>query len=771
MILLLSLIVTVLPVQAAPAGQVPEAKSSPFVLRIRTAGCPHEPRNYQQTGFIVKGLPGVVTALHGVAGCSSITAATDDFNDNDMVGLEIYMVDIERDVAILTPGGLRVSANAKGFTVATVSSSSYRKLQVIGYPAGVTVQDRIPDAQVLERKNLAALVPPRYQTPLKARSSPALEISVLNVKSAQLVPGHSGGPIITDKGEIVGVANGGLLSGTVEIGWAIPWEDIKWMAKDKVKSRMDLLLENDPQLALGFSSTYPDYETEEIELNPIAARTFKSFRSRMVMRQTGRSGYAVIETGQADSGRKRIMDITTNLPVFGPDTPLFGSSGGAVKISAYAVGQDHYGYLQGSQPVCVILDTPTAAGLQGVHEQLMMLVSSQTADNEPFLGALIGEEVINGERTYHYLINAAASPPPDGQTPQITGGEMWITVRGGYMLRAVVEAIYPSIPGQPFEGPVTLSIDFFDIDKTIRIDLPSACRNATVLSNNTAPDSSSESSAPASGSVKANIFNVAVEFDVMFNGVKGMVVYPSFSISGALRRSMTAVAYVLDANGRPLPAKTNAYMAVDGTFAAWRDFVPAYNPARYDSYGVFIPYDELNVAPGKHNLQYRVDLYDYATGRPVAASKAYAFTFTLSAPSVNNAQMEAEVLQHLAGAPQAEINAYVNADASYAAGYYAKAVLQDIDDSIRGWADQGLYAVPYYDAASSYVAEVRVKDANTAEADACEYWLMELYNLQDGSLYQRGSWTLNPQTITLQRINGSWFITAIQFYENAAFCN
>ena len=77
-------------------------ESSPYVYRLKVAQCSQEPWARVLTGFRVQGKDGIITALHGVIGCESITARSDDKNnDNIFRNLTIQQVDIERDVALL----------------------------------------------------------------------------------------------------------------------------------------------------------------------------------------------------------------------------------------------------------------------------------------------------------------------------------------------------------------------------------------------------------------------------------------------------------------------------------------------------------------------------------------------------------------------------------------------------------------------------------------------------------------------------------------------
>ncbi len=113
-----------------------------------------------------------------------------------------------------------------------------------------------------EITDLVDLVPDALLRALNKRRSPALDIHVLNI-NGNLLPGHSGAPILNGDGQVVGVGNGGIDLGRVGWGWAIPWQDIEWktvapagsaeVSEEDIK-RLDELAKSNPQLVFSFSS-------------------------------------------------------------------------------------------------------------------------------------------------------------------------------------------------------------------------------------------------------------------------------------------------------------------------------------------------------------------------------------------------------------------------------------------------------------------------------------------------------------------------------------
>ncbi len=63
-------------------------------------------------------------------------------------------------------------------------------------------------------------------------------------------------------------------------------------------------------------------------------------------------------------------------------------------------------------------------------------------------------------------------------------------------------------------------------------------------------------------------------------------------------------------------------------------------------------------------------------------------------------------------------------------------------------------------------------NSNTqSEVDACEYWTNTTYQQSTGEPLEQEGPALTPQIITIQQIDSSWFISAVQFYDPAAFCS
>lgn len=216
----------------APAAPSPTT----HIYRISAGECTSRSDAIAQTGFRVNGLSGIVTALHGVVGCRSVTASSGDDVLND---LEIVKADIARDIALLWSPRLAERSPVGLVAAPRGDVTGQDGLQVIGYPKGVFKPRPTTKIDILDRAQLADLLPPGQDfNALTKRASPAIDIDVLSIQ-APLVPGHSGAPLLNREGRVLGVVNGGLDLGRIDMAWAIPWQDIQWqVVSRKVPGRV-----------------------------------------------------------------------------------------------------------------------------------------------------------------------------------------------------------------------------------------------------------------------------------------------------------------------------------------------------------------------------------------------------------------------------------------------------------------------------------------------------------------------------------------------------
>jgi hypothetical protein len=194
------------------------------IFHVEAGDCEVPPIRRAQTGFSLRNFPGIITALHGVAGCRSLSARQWGTAGVTVTGLKVTSIDLARDVALLRLAD--ESAPLPALDAIPLGSRLPRSAQVIGYPANMPgllkMHVEIP-ATALRR--LEELVPPEIHILLSRRGSPQLGITVVSIVG-NIQPGHSGGPILDDQGRVIAISSGGLAGGTLGIGWAIPITDL-----------------------------------------------------------------------------------------------------------------------------------------------------------------------------------------------------------------------------------------------------------------------------------------------------------------------------------------------------------------------------------------------------------------------------------------------------------------------------------------------------------------------------------------------------------------
>lgn len=243
-------------------AQTPTFAPQPYIYRIKVAGCDHEPKIRHQTGFLVRGEGGIVTALHGVADCPDATIEAESAQ-GDFAALTIQAVDIDRDVALLSSPEV-ADKLAEGLEAPYSDRIARTGLHALGYPYGKTDQEPTTQITVTYARPLHEVIPGTFITPaFEQRRSPDLATRVL-VAEAHFVPGHSGAPVLNAQKQVIGVVSGGLKEGYIGKSWLIPWAEIQWQPlkeqsgalNSALTARWALVQANDPELSLSFLSTY-----------------------------------------------------------------------------------------------------------------------------------------------------------------------------------------------------------------------------------------------------------------------------------------------------------------------------------------------------------------------------------------------------------------------------------------------------------------------------------------------------------------------------------
>ena len=177
--------------------------------------------------------------------------------------------------------------------------------------------------------------------------------------------------------------------------------------------------------------------------------------------------------------------------------------------------------------------------------------------------------------------------------------------------------------------------------------------------------------------------------------------------------------------------------------------------------------DGVEVANRMNPLDPDMDKDGTSDGQEVANGTDPLFPEQADIPQ----ELEDEISDFLTQAIELQIEAYQAGDASVASSIMAGTVLDNLIADIDSLNAQGLASISEIDYYESYINDIRVLSNTQIEVDTCEVWTTSLYRRSDGELIQSGDPALLPQTITIQQLNGGWFITAVNFQSAPAFCS
>ena len=89
----------------------------------------------------------------------------------------------------------------------------------------------------------------------------------------------------------------------------------------------------------------------------------------------------------------------------------------------------------------------------------------------------------------------------------------------------------------------------------------------------------------------------------------GMEIHLEFDVWNLLGKNCEAIAFFEFSNGQRLSDMNGQYRSGDGQVAASTKFRPAYEWTTYHDLALYIPYVEMHLAPGQHNLRYLVQIF------------------------------------------------------------------------------------------------------------------------------------------------------------------
>ncbi|MBI3244464.1 MAG: hypothetical protein HYZ49_19465 [Chloroflexi bacterium] len=137
---------------------------------------------------------------------------------------------------------------------------------------------------------------------------------------------------------------------------------------------------------------------------------------------------------------------------------------------------------------------------------------------------------------------------------------------------------------------------------------------------------------PATSSVRTSkpqgeVEQVWVEHNVHSGQKKGMTIHIKFNVRNLKDAICRAAAYFRFRSGQKLYDSNNSYRAGDGQVAVGEEFVPNYVSTAFSDFRLFMPYNELHLAKGKHDAQFQISLYVPSTNTRIAMSNYIDFQY------------------------------------------------------------------------------------------------------------------------------------------------
>jgi S1-C subfamily serine protease len=208
---------------AAQADDGPSAEvlraTAPAVLRVTASGCGGSASDRAASGFAYGSGDQVVTAFHVVQGCRDISVGYQNITE---LPAHVTHVLQDADLALLQVDGGGVDVTP---LVETDRGGDVNEvLDVYGYALGQATRENrrlvVTAANEGGGSRLRDAVNDEVRREIQQNGFPSLDVLVLRV-DGNLLPGHSGAPIIDSSGRVIAIGSGGLERGAVGVGWAV----------------------------------------------------------------------------------------------------------------------------------------------------------------------------------------------------------------------------------------------------------------------------------------------------------------------------------------------------------------------------------------------------------------------------------------------------------------------------------------------------------------------------------------------------------------------
>lgn len=130
--------------------------------------------------------------------------------------------------------------------------------------------------------------------------------------------------------------------------------------------------------------------------------------------------------------------------------------------------------------------------------------------------------------------------------------------------------------------------------------------------------------------ITGEIKDITVEHNVFKDGVKGMKILVDFSVQNMKGIDGSCAVYFYYENGNKVKDNNGSYATSDNQAATHKTIKPSYDSSSYTDVEIFMPYKELEVGTGKHNLKFYCKIWEYSTSSAISVAQSQYYSFTLT---------------------------------------------------------------------------------------------------------------------------------------------
>ena len=197
----------------------------------------------------------------------------------------------------------------------------------------------------------------------------------------------------------------------------------------------------------------------------------------------------------------------------------------------------------------------------------------------------------------------------EGDPPLKDNNQRYYTTKGYVAVFKDLKPLYPSAIFSDFQlfMPYTeLDLPFGDYNLKMDVDL--IYKDGELIEHLTWHEFTYNKKAPVTTKPSVTFDRMWVEYDVTEGGQFGMKIHSKFSVANMKGIKGYLVFFFERENGTRLKSYDNKFQSKGNDVALYKEITPGYDPAVYADYYGFIPYSELHLTKGEHNLKINANI-------------------------------------------------------------------------------------------------------------------------------------------------------------------